>query len=251
MRNRTLVLSFVLLIATAGAAFAQEKKIHKSVPLDPGGQLSIDSHNGSITVTTWNRPTVEIDARIVATGDATADDLAATDVKISGSGNRVSVETDYASLAAHFFGMNYSQPPVHFTISMPATASLRISTHDARVDVRGLHADLHVDDHNGPVHVDAHEGAVDIETHNGSVDVVFARFNKQSSVETHNGSIEIRMPAAAGFRIDADGHRLGFDSDFPVVMKGVDRDHIAGNINGGGPALRLSTHNGSVRLHKS
>ena len=134
---------------------------------------------------------------------------------------------------------------------MPATASLRLNIHNSTVRVTGLRSDLEIDDHNGAIDVRDHDGAVSIEAHNGSVAVAFTRFAKESTIETHNGAIEVSIPAPTPFRIDADGHHLGFDSDFALVTHGRDRDHVEGEVNGGGPQLHVTTHNGSLRVRKS
>src|SRR5947199_130020 len=64
MRRLFVALS-IFLVATIAAA--SERKVHRTAQLDPAGSLSIDTHNGSITVTTWNQPTVDVVARIVPT----------------------------------------------------------------------------------------------------------------------------------------------------------------------------------------
>ena len=248
MRRMT-ALVFVLLVA-AGAS-ASDKVIHQTAQLNPNGRLSVDTHNGTVTVSAWNRPDVDIQARVEETFNVSASDVSKTDIAISGSGNSVTVKTDYSGVNGwNMFG-GQNLPPVHYTISMPATAALKISAHNAEVRVRGLRSDVDIDTHNGGVDVSGLEGAARVETHNGSVKVAFARFAKGSKVETHNGSIDLVVPQASRFRIEAEGHHLTFDSDFPATTHGYGRDHFTGDVNGGGPELQISTHNGSVRIRKS
>src|SRR5438445_11000930 len=46
----------VLLLLPAGLAQAADtKEVHKTVPLDRDGRVSIETFKGSITVTTWER----------------------------------------------------------------------------------------------------------------------------------------------------------------------------------------------------
>lgn len=250
--RRLSVLIFVLLIAPAAFA-ASDRTVHKTAALDPHGRLSIDTHNGSVTVTAWNRPEVDVQARIEAAWGVSTDDLRDTDIRISGSGSSVNINTDYSRLEGwglFNFG-NHTLPPVHYTISMPATASLNVTTHNASAHVRGLRNDVEVDTHNGAVEIADLEGAARVETHNGSVQLAFARFSKAVRVSTHNGSIEVRMPQSAAFRIDAEGHHLSFESDFAATTRGYDSSRFSGDVNGGGPELRISTHNGSVRIRKT
>jgi DUF4097 and DUF4098 domain-containing protein YvlB len=249
MRRMT-VLAFVLLVATAASA-ASDRTLHKTARLDANGRLTIDTHNGSVTVTTWDRPEVDIQARIEAVIGVSESDVNKTDVRVSGSGGSVTVKTDYEEVNGFNIFGGQTLPPVHYTITMPATAELKVSTHNAATRVRGLRNDVEVDTHNGPVDIAGLDGGARIETHNGSVHLAFARFARSTRIDTHNGSIELQIPQGSAFRIDAEGHHLSFDSDFAATTRGLDSDRFTGDVNGGGPALRISTHNGSVRIRKS
>lgn len=248
---RKLVLLFLILIAPAAIA-SPEKKVHKTVPLSANGTLSINTHNGSITVTTWNQPTVDIDARIVPNDWGHDEDVARTEVRVSGSSGRVSVESDFSGVRSHlsWFGVQRSFPLVHYTIKMPATASIDIDDHNADVRITGLRSDVKVDAHNGSIELVDFQGGANIETHNGSVRIAYSGFTKSSRFDTHNGSIDIRMPPEARFHVNARGHHLGVSSDFPIVTEGLGKSRYVGNVNGGGPELRFTTHNGSIRLRK-
>ena len=250
MRKAT-VIFYLLLIATVASA-ATEKRIHKTASINPSGSVSIDTHNGTITVTTWNQPTVDINARIEAGEFGSSDDVDKTDVKVTGSSNDVRIESDYSSVPTRlsWFGMSRNLPLIHYSIQMPATTRLSIEEHNARVHVSGLQNDLRVSGHNGSVDVAGQGGAADIETHNGDIRVAFTRFERTSSFETHNGGIDIRLPASARFRVNASGHHMDVDSQFPTVLSRSSGRYI-GDVNGGGPELRVSTHNGSLRLRKT
>jgi hypothetical protein len=252
MRKIAIIVS-VLLVAASIAGASSDKRIHKAVALNPNGSLSIDTHNGTVVVTTWAQPTVDVAARIEAVEFGSAEDVVKTDVRVTGSGSSVRIESDYSRVPTHlrWFGMSRHLPLIHYTISMPATARLEIEDHNASVRVSGLRNDLRVNSHNGGVQVSDFDGAASIETHNGSVRVAYSRFAKSSQFETHNGTIEVRLPPNSRFHVNANGHHMGIDSDFPtVITKGPREGRYVGDVNGGGPELRVSTHNGSLRLKK-
>lgn len=252
MRKVAIIVSLLVAVAAVAGA-SPDKRIHKTVSLNPGGSVSIDTHNGSIVVTTWNQPTVDISARIEPADFASAEDVAKTEVRVTGSGNSVRIESDYTAVPVHWRWMGISRdlPLVHYTISMPATARLDIDDHNASVRVTGLRNDLRVNSHNGSVEVNDLDGAASIETHNGSVRVTYSRFAKSSQFETHNGPIEVRLPSNARFHVNANGHHMGVDSEFPTVVTVAPHEgRYVGDVNGGGPELRVSTHNGSLRLRK-
>ena len=60
-----------------------------------------------------------------------------------------------------------------------------------------------------------------------------------------------RLPAGSRFHVNASGHHMDVDSDFPTTVTKAPREgRFVGDVNGGGPELRVSTHNGSLRLRK-
>ena len=89
------LLSAVLAVSAAGGA--DFKEIHKTVPLDPGGRVSIETFKGSIDVTTWDRPEVDITARIEPddSGSDQEQRVRETEVRVTGSGQSVRIESDY------------------------------------------------------------------------------------------------------------------------------------------------------------
>jgi DUF4097 and DUF4098 domain-containing protein YvlB len=176
------------------------------------------------------------------------------EVIITGGGSGARIESAYRalrSLEKSWFTNNRSLPLVHYTISMPATASLNIDDHNASVRVSGLRGDLNIDTHNGPVDVDNHSGALTVDGHNSRVRAQFVTLAKSVSIETHNGPVEIRLPDNARFHVNASGHNMAVDSDFPTVTKKMSRGTYVGDVNGGGAEIRFSTHNGSLRLRRS
>ena len=62
---------------------------------------------------------------------------------------------------------------------------------------------------------------------------------KSGRIESHNGVIDIRLPAQARFRVNASGHHMGVDSDFPMVIDSVERSRYVGDVNGGGGVDRF------------
>src|SRR5512143_889461 len=120
MRRSPVLLTFAFLTLVAASALAANvKEVHKTVPLDPNGKVTLDSHNGSVTVLAWNQPSVQVDARIVP-ADHTFDypeDVQKTEVKVTGGGSSVDIESDYSAVESHvtLFGFNHTRPPVQYT----------------------------------------------------------------------------------------------------------------------------------------
>jgi hypothetical protein len=258
MRTRTFLIgaAIAFVIGGSGASAASNvKEIHRNVPLAANGSVSLEMHNGSVDVTAWNQPSVDVSARIEPEPySGRAEDVQATNVRISGDGTSVSIESDYSAIQEHWsfltLGWNRSLPLIHYTIRVPATARVHVEEHNATAQVSGLRGDVSVRSHNGAVRVRDLAGAADIETHNGDIDVEFASFAKTSRLTTHNGDVEVAMPAASRLTLSANAHRRNpVSSDFPLLIR-TSHPILAATINGGGPELRFTAHNGELMLRK-
>jgi len=254
MRASALLVASLFAFTAAAAGASMTKNVHKTVPLAPNGSVSIEMHNGSASVTVWNQPGVDISARIESAPESMHDeDVQATEVRVTGGGSSVSIESDYTAIPERWlwFGLGSGRilPLIHYTIRVPATARVSLKDHNATATVTGLRGGVMVRSHNGAVRVRDLAGAADIETHNGSIDVEFATFAQTSRFSTHNGEVELTLPAASRFTLNADTHRRNdVTSDFPVVIRSSHPFSAA--INGGGPELRFTAHNGGLTLHK-
>lgn len=262
--SKTAFVSFALLLtAVAAAQAADTKEVHRTVSLDRDGRVSVNTYKGTITVTTWDRPEVRVDATIEPDGDdrESREKVQWTEVRISGGGSSVEITSDYDEVKHHargFLGLfdfeTGSLPFVRYTIQMPATARLEIEDYKSGINVSDLRADLKLHTYKGRVKVANLDGAARVDTYKGAVHVEFARFSRASRFDTHKGEIDVRLPRDSRFELDADtGRRGDIESDFAMTTH-AGRSRAAqamGAVNGGGPKLRLTTYKGTLRVRSS
>lgn len=245
----TALLSCTLLCA------ADSKTIDKTLPLPPAGSVTIETHNGSIKVNTWDRPEIEIHARIEMNSgfgsqeDASRHRFNETSVDIDSLGDSVRIKSNYPQWDT----LPGSNPEIDYTIHAPRTARWTIRDHNSQIEVNDLHARLSISTHNSRVIVNGLFGALELDTHNGNARVQFASFIAASSVQTHNGDVELIMPASSKFNLQTSSHNGRIQSEFLVMTRNISRRgaNIIGTVNGGGPTLRLSSQNGSFRIRAS
>ena len=155
----------------------------------------------------------------------------------------------------------------------PGGGSMSTQGNDVQVDFRvRVPAGVRFAGHtvNGDVAADGLASNVLAATVNGSVDVRTTGFAEASSVngditcrvgtnrfrdgvefETVNGSITVQMPDGLNADFRASTVNGSIDSDFQILVTGkVSPRSVRGTIGEGGPELRLSTVNGSIRLQK-
>jgi hypothetical protein len=254
MRAQALPGAVLGLVLASAAAGQDIKEIHRTLPLDAAGTASIETYKGSIDVTGWDRPEIEVSARIEPDpeGDDQAEKVRETQVRIEGSGPRVRIETDYSGVRRRGFlgmGEDGTMPLVRYTIHMPRSARLQVKDYKSHSRIEGLSGGLELDTYKGDVRLAEVGGSVRLETYKGEVRAEFARF-AESRFETYKGDIEIAIPRGAAFQIDADlGRRGDLSSDFEASIRMADGGHHRSAVGGGGgPSLRLETSKGRFRL---
>lgn len=244
-------------------AFSQEtKEVRKTVELNKNGEVNIDTYKGSIEIETWDKPQVDIYARVEADGwdRHNKEKVRDTEIRIEDSPDEVRIISDYNELKSHsswFSGLfdenSGTLPFVHYKISMPTNARLRIKDYKSESKIVNLRSSLRMNTYKGKVVVRNLEGSADLETYKGDVRVDFAQMSADTRFETYKGNIEIALPNKAAFELDADVGRKGsLHSDFETFVKSKHRyeERYRTTINGGGPLLKISTEKGDIRLEQ-
>lgn len=141
---------------------------------------------------------------------------------------------------------------VDFRIRVPAGVRLAAHTVNGDVETEELAGDVKAETVNGNVDVRT-GGFAEASTVNGNITCRLGRssFEEDVEFETVNGSITVEMPEGLHADFRASTVNGSIDSDFPILVTGkVTRRSMRGTIGDGGPELRLSTVNGSIRLRK-
>jgi len=237
-----------LLIATAALLSAADvKDFSRTVPLDAKGRFSLDTYKGSIRITAWDQPRAEIRARIEQDPDGgwrsmPVDDV---DILVDASSSDVRVKTDYRH---HFDEGNL--PLVHYTIRIPRGASISVKDYKSEAEVSAVQGDVEYRTYKGTARIEGIAGALTLDTYKGDVRAIFTRFAGPSRVTTYKGTIELSLPRDSHFDLRTSfGRRAGFDCDLPRTIHSTrQQSESQGAVNGGGPALRISSYRGDIRV---
>jgi hypothetical protein len=246
-------------------AAAQTRDFARSVALDARGNVLLNTFKGSIEVETWSEPRAEVTARIepdTSCGSAAqqAERVRLTEVEIDATASRLAIRSNYDRLEGlepipfHVSGFDSTcsaYPFVRYRLRIPATARLEIEDHKSRITVAGLRGGARIASHKGAVTVKGHDGPLELTTHKGNVHVELARLAEPTRLETYKGDIEIAVPRAAGFDLDARVESRGMlDAPFALDETRVGRRERVYEqpVNGGGPRLELTTHNGALKI---
>jgi len=117
-----------------------------------------------------------------------------------------------------------------------------------------IRADLHAADDvkahtgSGGIHLQGVDGS--LYAHTGSGDIEIGGQPASGwKLETGSGSVTLNT-GSSHFTLDASTGSGSVHSDPPLTTHGsFDRHHVQGDVNGGGPTVRISTGSGDVRIH--
>jgi hypothetical protein len=147
MLHRSALPVLVLVLSAGVALSAQDTTFEETVTLEPGGRLSLDTTRGSVRLTSWDQPTVEIRARIEPPSGVDDDYARAavegTTIEVEASGRAVRIRSNFDDVPRRglFRGMR-SLPRVHYEIRAPRQVDLHLDIDRSDTTVRGFEGRL-------------------------------------------------------------------------------------------------------------
>jgi hypothetical protein len=133
-----------------------------------------------------------------------------------------------------------------------AKQSLAANTSGGDIQVERAAAGADLDTSGGNIHIGESGGAIDARTSGGNI---YARFAgsvaADTSLRTSGGNVTVDVAPGAAFALDAStsGGSVRFSGAEIAVTQGQNgKSKLVGTVNGGGPALRLRTSGGDVRV---
>ena len=164
----------------------------------------------------------------------------------------------------------------------------RMKTSNGHIDVQHLKGGLYAESSNGPIEITDNDGSVEAHSSNGHIRIEGLRGSLEATtsnssihailvkavdsvrVQSSNGNIDLTLPPGAqcavrahtsnsgitlhmpgevNARLTASTSNGSISSDFEMRMRGeFSKHYLEGTLGNGGPAIDLSTSNGSIRV---
>lgn len=280
LRNATLAAAVALLVPAA--ALAADGTFDKTLHVSGQVMLTVGTGSGYIHVTPGSSSEVHIVGHVHANGwgfGASADDRVHQVVNnppIDQSGNIITigrhadwirnVSIDYDITAPKGTQLEASSGSGDLRLqdlggplkANTGSGSIEAGGFTGRVqlqtgsgDIRaGLQSanDVKATTGSGSIHLQGVSGSLFAETGSGDVEIG-GNPTSDWKVETGSGSVTLNV-GSAHFTLDASTGSGSVHSDPPLTMHGaIERHHVQGDINGGGPTVRVQTGSGDVRIH--
>jgi hypothetical protein len=280
MRRLAWVLLASLLPAAASGSPANQWE--KTYAISGRPDLHVVSDDGSVTVAPWDRKSVGV--RVTTRGWRIGTRSGVT-IEERQSGDHLEIEVRRPHRYLSFL---WSPHSIRIEIETPRDADVEIDTGDGGVSVRSLvgrcvlhsgDGSIDLEDVRGEmrlrtgdgriraVHLDgmlmAHTGdgairvngrfdALDLTTGDGTIiaeATTGSRLGTGWTIHTGDGPMTLRLPGNLSADIDAHTGDGAISVDLPVVVSGsMRRNSLRGTLNGGGPPLRVTTGDGSIRI---
>jgi len=125
--------------------------------------------------------------------------------------------------------------------------ALETGSGDIRADLHAA-SDVKAETGSGGIHLQGVDGALFAETGSGDIEIG-GQPTSNWKLETGSGSVTLNV-GSAHFSLDASTGSGDVHSDPPLTMHGtLEKHHVQGDINGGGPTVRVETGSGDIRIH--
>lgn len=268
------VLSLFLLVLPAEVSFSSDdtlsssfnpvenEEFHKVLSLKAGGSFSLKNVNGSITITTWKKDKVEINAKKTTRDDPKK--LKEVKIEIKSTSDSVSVDTIYPR-------RRNIRVKVEYEVKVPEGIDLEnVRAVNGSVYIMGPLGDVHASTTNGKIKLDGASGTISLSNTNGNIEAKHIRgeldahntngsiklemfsFEDGVKAKTVNGGITLKFDAVEKLDADLELRTVNgrIQLDFPVTFQNLKktRRRLEGRIGKGGPQLSLRTVNGSIRI---
>ncbi len=283
---RVLLAAGLCMVSVATAA-AQDRTFQQTMELQSGSRLALEAERGSVRLTSWDRQEAEILARIEPPPGVDADyaqqAVDGTTIEVRGNRRSVRIRTDYRGVP-RLLG-DRRVPRVHYEIRVPRQLDLDLEIDRAATTIEGFEGRLLLDldrsdldardlagtvtlqldrgtlqasdlagsiaidlDRSGEVVLDGVRGGLQLDADRTDVTLRDLAIESDSAVEMDRGDLDVELAADRAVTVDAAGtRRSGLSIDLPGGSESRDGG-FRGDVNGGGPVLRIEADRGSVRV---
>jgi len=203
---RTTILLVGLVFASAGSA--AERIVERSIEVNPDVRFSINSHRGSVDISTADIDTIELTAHIEHDSQDVVDRV---DIEVSSSRSTVDVDVDYDQPAFRLnFGLigfnDYEYPEVRFTVVLPENASLAVDSHRSDLNLEAPAGRVDVTAHRGRGRISGIRNDLKIDSHRTDFDIEILELN-DVDLDFHRGDVELDLFGASDYTIAGETHR--------------------------------------------
>lgn len=212
----------------------------KTFALVPGARFSIKNVNGNITIGAWDNPTAEV--KVIRRG--------------ADRGGQVFFNNDKGNLTIRTAPAgNRGNQEVRYEIKLPRNMGrIELTSVNGSIKLSDVTGEILAESSNGSIEMIDVVGVSKVQTTNGKITAVLDEASDAPMDFTAvNGKIDVTIKSDFDATLDASTVHGGIDIDDQLgiaVEKQMVGQHARGPIGSGGPTLKITTVNGSIKLSK-
>jgi DUF4097 and DUF4098 domain-containing protein YvlB len=282
MKVRTILTAATLTVATA--AFAAEGTFDRTLNAGASPILNVSTGSGNIRLRPGSDNQVHIVGHVHANHGWMSGDVDSRVQQIVKNPPIVQNGNDIIVGERHNSDL-YRNISIDYDITTPRASNLAATTGSGDVDIQNVGASLKAQSGSGNVHAHGIQGTAvlgtgsgdidfqqtapgDVKAETGSGNIILRGLSgalKSSTgsgnievdgqpttdwkLSTGSGNIHLAIGSGARFNLDADTGSGSINVQQPITMQGsLNRHHVAGVVNGGGPTIRANTGSGDIQI---
>jgi hypothetical protein len=281
---KTRALTAAILTLAASAAFAAGRDFDRTLNVNATPNVSISTGSGYIHVRPGSDSQVHVIGHVRPSNSWFNKDSESrvqqivNNPPISQSGNSITIGVDHPSDLYRNIGIDYD-------VTLPRASSIRAGSGSGDVDIQDAGSYLKAESGSGTVHAQGIHGAADLQSGSGDIylqqtaagDVraqtgsgsiqlndisgglkagtgsgdieVGGQPTSDWKLDTGSGSIHLTLGSSAHFTLNASTGSGSIHTAQPITMQGeINRQHVTGSVNGGGPTIRANTGSGDIDI---
>jgi hypothetical protein len=112
--------------------------------------------------------------------------------------------------------------------------------------------DLTIDTGSGSIGVDGVKASrIKLDAGSGGINVSLTSSPRSLDVDAGSGGVTISLPSAVSAEVEIETGSGGIDSDFPIQVTRMERNHLRGTLGKGEGRIRIESGSGRVHLRKN
>ena len=270
--TRTPLFAAALILATsASAAFAadSEATFDRTLSISGAPTVTVSTGSGYIHITPGTDNRVHIVGHVHANSGWLSGDDAESRVKQIAANPPIQQSGSTITIGAQHNDSNLFQNiSIDYEVTTPRSTTLTAHTGSGSVQIAGIQGTVSAASGSGSlqlslagsneatartgsgsIHIEGLAGGLNASTGSGSIDID-GNPTTDWRVSTGSGRIHLNVGNNARFTLNASTGSGTVHVDQPITMQGsLNRHHVSGTVNGGGPEIHASTGSGDIVIN--
>lgn len=282
---KTRVFTAALLTLAASAAFAAGKDFTRTLNVSNEPTVTISTGSGYIHLRPGSDNQVHVIGHVHPSNSWFNNDSESrvqqivNNPPISQNGNNITIGEDHPTDLYRNIGIDYD-------VTLPRASTIHANTGSGDLDIQDVGSTLKAGSGSGTVHAEGIHGPANLQTGSGNIylhqtaagDVraqtgsgsihlegisgglkagtgsgnieVGGQPTSDWKLDTGSGSIRLNLGSSARFTLNAGTGSGSIHTAQPITMQGeINRHHVTGSVNGGGPTIRVNTGSGDIDIN--